>query len=476
MRFSILLVFLVAPSLLCGQDTYKLEERTAKSNDEQILLGIFLLAAAPQTLPAQGNATNGIDAAQAKQYFDEASKICRRDAGNLWGKSLCAPMIFADPQTRTVVANQADGESRLKPQGGVFVGSLTPEVNIANTAMTWAGVRWTMIAWPLPASPRARARLMMHELFHHLQDDLGLPGSSPANAHLATLEGRIWLELEWRALQQALARPEQGPADRKRAAEDAVLFRLQRRALFPNAAEQERQLEMNEGLAEYTGYKLRGTADAATIQAIIGRLGDAGGESSFSRSFAYVSGPAYGMLLDLAGAPWRKGLTPKNDFGDLLCQSYGVTLPNDVAAAANERVAVYDGAALRWSETQQAEQREKVLHIYEARLIEGPVLILPAMEKFDFSYDPNQVIPLDESRAIYPTLRVTDVWGVLEVSNGAMVVRENGKFARAVVQAPKASAGNSGVIEGEGWKLTLAAGWRLAEGSRKGDRLVSKSE
>ena len=298
----------------------------------------------------------------------------------------------------------------------------------------------------------------------------------PANAHLATLEGRVWLELEWRALQQALARPEQGPAERKRAVEDAVLFRSQRRALFSNAAEQERALEMNEGLAEYTGYKLRGTADAATIEAIIGRLSDAAGESSFSRSFAYVSGPAYGMLLDLAGAPWRKGLTPKNDFGGLLCQAYGVTLPRDIAAAANERAAVYDGPALRWLETQQAEQREKVLHTFQARLIEGPVLILPAMAEFNFSFDPNQVVPLDEGRTIYPTLRVTDVWGVLEVSDGALLVREKHKFARVVVQAPKAPVGKSGVIEGEGWKLTLAAGWHLEEGSRKGDWRVSNTE
>ena len=119
------------------------------SRYSQVLLGIVLLAA-PRALPAQGNAPSGIDPAQAKQYFDEAGRICQRDAGNLWGKSLCAPMIFADPQTRTVVASQADGESRLKPQDGVFVGSLTPEVNIANTAMTWSGVKWTMIMWRLP--------------------------------------------------------------------------------------------------------------------------------------------------------------------------------------------------------------------------------------------------------------------------------------------------------------------------------------
>jgi hypothetical protein len=119
------------------------------------LAAVFLLAA-PRIMLAQGNATNAIDAVQAKEYFDEARKICQLDAGALWGKSLCAPMIFADPHTRDVVASQADVESRLKPQDGVFVGLLTPEVNIANAAITWAGVKWTMIVWPLPASPTAR--------------------------------------------------------------------------------------------------------------------------------------------------------------------------------------------------------------------------------------------------------------------------------------------------------------------------------
>ena len=165
---------------------------------------MFYTAIAPQIARAQ---SKGIDVAQAKQYFDEAQRICEKDAGELWGKSLCAPMIFTDQQTREVIANQADAESRLKKQDGVFVGELPPEVSPANTAMTWAGTKWTMIMWPLPASPTTRDRLMMHELFHHLQDELGLPGSNPTNAHLATLEGRFWLELEWRALQQALARP-----------------------------------------------------------------------------------------------------------------------------------------------------------------------------------------------------------------------------------------------------------------------------
>lgn len=415
-----------------------------------------------------------IDLAKAKQYFDEAHSICTHDGGKLWGKSLCGPMLFVDPETRQVAANQADAERRLTPYSGIFSGKLPAELNIANTAITWAGVHWTMIMWPLPESPTARDRLMMHELFHRIQNDLGLPGSNPPNAHLGTLEGRYWLELEWRALQQALARPGSPPAERKGAIKDALLFRLQRRAIFPKAADEERQLEMNEGLAEYTGYKLRGTADAATITAIMARLTTAESGQSFSRSFAYVSGPAYGMLLDLAGTPWRKDLSAKSDFGDLLQRSYAIILPKNPASAAQERSVAYDGAALLWFETQQQEQRDALLADYKRRLIAGPVLNLPLSDKVDFSFDPNGVIPMDDSITVYPSIRVTDAWGILEVSHGALIVREQGKFARVVVEAPKDAEGKSGEIDQNGWKLTLAPGWVISKGARAGDLAIEK--
>ncbi len=308
---------------------------------------VAALVAAPRLVAAQAQP---IDVAKAKEYFDQAHALCTADGGKLWGKSLCGPMILADPRTRTVAADQSDAESRLRLQDGVYLGTLPAEVNIANTSTAWAGVRWIMIMWPLPASPTARARLLMHESFHRIQDELGLPASSPANAHLGTLEGRIWLGLEWRALGQALARPDAPSTERKRAIEDALLFRTRRQALFANAKQQETALELNEGLAEYTGYKLRGTTDAATMEAAIQRLVSSEDDSSFSRSFAYASGPAYGLLLDLAGVSWRKSLTSESDLGEILQRAYGVQLRSDIAGTADQRAALYDGGALRWLE------------------------------------------------------------------------------------------------------------------------------
>src|SRR4030095_15809697 len=86
-----------------------------------------------------------IDIRLAYQYFQEAQALCNRDHGNLWGMSLCAPMLFVDSGTRMVVANQADKDGVLTRNGNVFVGKLPAQVNIANTAIEWSGVKWSMM-------------------------------------------------------------------------------------------------------------------------------------------------------------------------------------------------------------------------------------------------------------------------------------------------------------------------------------------
>jgi len=176
--------------------------------------------------------TTGIDSVQAKHYFDESRSICESDAGKLWGVSLCGPIMFVDPQSRSIVASQADANGLLKAESGVFVGLLPTDQNISNTAVEWSGVYWTQMAWPLPGDVRERDTLIAHELFHRIQNQLKLPKVEGGdNAQLDTLDGRYYLQLEWRALSRAL----QASTDeeRRKAAADAVLFRAERYRLFP---------------------------------------------------------------------------------------------------------------------------------------------------------------------------------------------------------------------------------------------------
>src|SRR6476620_10175796 len=150
----------------------------------------------------------------------EANAICGGDNGKLWGVSLCGPVLLVDPAPRALFANQIDAEKALKPDGEIFVGKLPEQINIANTALDWAGTKWTMIMLPLPEANDRRAVLMAHEMWHRVQRDLGLPPAGATNNHLDRREGRFWLQLEWRALAASLYAS--GPAHRE-AVRDAVV-------------------------------------------------------------------------------------------------------------------------------------------------------------------------------------------------------------------------------------------------------------
>ena len=195
-----------------------------------------------------------IDLDTASAYFDDIARCLAKDSGDMWGKSLAGKILFVDPETRQVVANEPDAEGQLTREGKLFVGTLPKDMAIANTALDWAGARWAMIMWPLPENDLDPRTLLAHESWHRIQTDLGLPMADGDNGHLDKLEGRLYIQLEWRALAAALQAADD--MRRREAISDALLFRAVRCAQCENAAANENLLEMNEGLAEYTGIKI----------------------------------------------------------------------------------------------------------------------------------------------------------------------------------------------------------------------------
>lgn len=410
-----------------------------------------------------------IDIKLATQYFRQLKETSDRDAGKTWGVPLYGPVMFVDPETSDVVTNQADLEHKLAPQDGVFTGKLPKEISPANTAFDWAGVHWTMVMWPVPEFRQARERLLLHECFHRLQQKLGLPGHDAVNSHLDTLNGRIWIQMEWRALERALR---QTGSARSAAIADALLFRTYRRTLFPDSAKNENALELNEGLAEYTGVKLS-SADLQelTVRANIS-LRQARNSPTFARSFAYISGPAYGALLDLSGKPWRVNVRPTTDLGQLLQQRYGVRTTVS-EAAARAAVSRYEGEEIVTLETKQEHRRTQQVAEARKKFLDGPVLILPLTADVSYTFSPNNVIGIDASNTVYLTMRLVDAWGVLTVTDGAWLDRDGtGSLIRARVPAPKDLSARP--LKGEGWSLELTSGWEVVPAEKSGDVRLRK--
>ncbi|MCA1579236.1 MAG: hypothetical protein LC794_17955 [Acidobacteria bacterium] len=436
-------------------------------NTKQILFAVVSLLTFINHATAQSSSS--INTELAREYFSELKQTSDRDGGKTWGLPLYGAMMFVDPRSRNVVANQADLENKLTPQDGVFVGTLPSEISPANTAFHWAGVHWTMVLWPVSQFRQARERLLLHESFHRLQEKLGLPARDAVNAHLDTLNGRISIQMEWRALERALR---QTGSAQKVALADALLFRNYRRSLFPDSAKNENALELNEGLAEYTGVKLSSADLNETVLRANFILRQARNNPTFARSFAYISGPAYGALLDSSAKPWRASLKQAADLGALLQQRYGITVRVS-EAAARAAISRYEGEEIVTVETEQERRRNEQIAEARKKFIDGPVLLIFLSPDVRYSYDPNNVIGIDADNTVYPTLRLVDAWGVLTVSNGAWIERDaTGRLVSARVPAPSDLAARP--LKGDGWSLEPAHGWEVVPGERSGNIKIRK--
>jgi hypothetical protein len=372
-----------------------------------------------------------------QQGFDELRAMCARDAGRMWGVSICGPTMIVDRQTRAVIANQ--------PAPAV----LPMNIGIANMALDFNGARWTMVMSPLPEDAFARRLLLAHESFHRVQAKVGFPVTGPANTHLDSIDGRYWLQLEWRALAKALR------GDRQ-AVRDALAFRAKRRSLLPSAANDERELEMHEGLAEYTGAAFAEPDIAKRSSHLIEKLRDAETTPTFVRSFAYASGPAWGTLIEMKRARWTRAAKASDDLGDLAAASWHVG-----ASDAETRAAAYGGAELLAAERERDARKQATLREFRARFIDGARLTI-RLKNMSFEFDPNAAQPFEGFGTVYPTVTVRDGWGALIVRRGGALIASD--FMSLVVPAEPH----------DDYTLTLNDGWSIVPGERSGDVTLNK--
>ena len=406
----------------------------------QVALAVLLCA-----IPAVAQ----VDQQRAAGYFREVAALCEREGGRLWGVSLCGPIAIRDAATNTIATNQPAPDAEPPAAMG-----------FANTALEWGGARWTTVVWQMiPSDEHLRGRLFLHELFHRIQPQLGFVIRDGPNDHLDTLEGRYWLQLEWRALAQALG--SSGEA-RKKAVRDALAFRQQRHKLFPGAAENERLLEINEGLAQYTGTVASAESPAAAAKSAIQQLGDAAKNASFVRTFPYPLGAAHGLLLDSWSPGWTHRVKQSDDLGAMLTAAAHLEPAADTPAAA----ARYGGAELRAAETRRDIEQQARIAELRRRFVEGPVLVLPRAGSYSFSTA--GITPVPGAGTVYPNFGTSTDWGKLQAEQ-ALVAAD-----RSTVALPGPVKVDRSSLSGPGWTLQLAEGWTARPGPRPGDFQVAK--
>jgi hypothetical protein len=338
-------------------------------------------------------------------------------------------------------------------------------LGIVNAPIAWGGATWAAYIWDdvVNRTPRERKELFLHELFHGVQPQLGLGAPALATEHLDAVDGRYWLRLEWRALARALR--ESGEL-RILAVRDALAFRQARRMLYPASVEDERAQQITEGLAAYTGTVLAAQSAADAIVSALDLLANADGAESFVRTFAYISGPAYGLLLDASSPGWTRRVRGSDDLATLVMRALAVQPATDATASATR----YGGAEIRAFEQQREQERQQRLAELRQRFVEGPVLLIPGGGR-GMSDSRGAVVIPGVGTVYFGPFRASGVWGTLEAEKGVLVASDGRSRRLAAPARP-----DGGAIAGDGWTFKAAPGWVVREGARRGDYEVVRQQ
>ena len=380
------------------------------------------------------------------EYLTDVSKVTSKNR-SLWNVDLYGPILFVDPQTRDLFSNEQDSAGLLSQNQGMFTGKLPKDVNVANTSIHWNGKRWAMIILPLSEDRNERLNLVTHELFHRAQPALKFKSVNANNDHLDKKQGRIYLRLELEALQAAIKSNGQESIPH---IINALRFRKLRHNTCALADSTENLLELNEGLAEYTGLIMSERTPEQVSQHLLKSLKEFQQNKTFVRSFAYQTTPVYGYLTrKLLKQKWNQDITMSTNLTDYFIRLFKVNIPTNLETYASRASANYNGQQIAKEEQQREDNNLKLINELTTKFIKNPHLEI-TFERMNVSFDPRNLIPLENYGTVYPNLRITDNWGILTVEDGALLSAD---WSKVIVTVPEENTNR--LVRGKGWTLEL---------------------
>ncbi|MDD4919840.1 MAG: hypothetical protein PHX94_03915 [Bacteroidales bacterium] len=416
------------------------------------LLLSLLLAGSCKTTPKETDV--------ALSSFQSLESVLQKDGGALWGSALYAPTFFVHPETKVIYADRKDEQGLLQSLDGIWTGTLPEQMNPANSTAELGGMKWVMAIWPLPESEFERNVLLAHETFHYRQPELALDPRPGLCEHMENTSARIWLKMEWNALDAAIR--EEDAESAAQAVLQALRFRNNRLSEFPAEARlNEDAFIILEGLPEYTAYKLCCDDAASMAEQVIKSRKRHWDNESFVYAFAYHSGLAYGYLLDRFDISWRNDLVKDASLPDIL----GKALFTDGAVTPDPDLIIfkqYGYDTIAAAENEREQEKTRIREAYIHTFTRDTVLAIP-LRQFNMGFSPVNVQSLGQLGTLYPNIRITGDFGILEVTQGGCLISANWTTAFVPYKTT-------------GWNLELKEGYHVLPPAEAAPLIYSVAE
>jgi len=123
-------------------------------------------------------------------------------------------------------------------------------------------------------------------------------------------------------------------------------------------------------------------------------------------------------------------------------------------------------------ETERDEKNKKLIAAYKNKFLDQPHFEIE-FEKKSISFDARYLVPIENIGTVYPTMKATDLWGILTVeSEGALVSPNKDKVT---LTTPVKIEENE--VIGPGWILKLNDGYTVVKEKDSGNyKLIKNSE
>ena len=409
-----------------------------------------------------------------KSELTKAKKLLQKDGGKLWGHMIWNDNILVLDFDSTIYSLKKLSGSTT--DDGVLFYKKVPKdtLSFTNTVQKYDGIERAVV---LTNYLDDNSSTIIHELYHVLQLNARKFRGDPID-YLDECESRTLLRLEYEALRKALNAANQGAEKKVIQAHitDAVTFRKARQSENKDSLQAELEIETLEGIANYTGYVL--STYENKYEKARNVINQWERSKSYTRTFPYATGPAYGILFDHLDIRWRSSLDTVYNFTKIWEQNVDATVAFDKKTldAAKQR---HNFDVIHQEELKRKLSHEKNIKYYTQLLLNQPTLrasVTGGRGSYSMSYDMNGTLVLGQHGTIYTSIKGTDSsgknFGNFSTITGKTMLGKHGVLRRPkngefVFPYPTKVEGKK--IVGENYKIELNEGWTVKKISEQGD-------
>ncbi|TAJ11834.1 hypothetical protein DMA11_15355 [Marinilabiliaceae bacterium JC017] len=362
------------------------------------------------------------------------------DRVKLWKKEILGPTLFINRTTKKAYCNYKLNNAFKRVRDELYSGQLPDDIIVANSTAQINGINCAMIALPLPSSISSKKTLVIHESFHRIQDSV-IQNHAYYNEHIDNKDARILLKLEWEYLIRAYT--EKDKNTKTEYCHKALDYRAQRRKIYPECAKNENYFELEEGLAEYTAVKYCFRTRTEIADYLNNQWTKFKPAQSFIRTFGYLSGLSYALLLDDYNTEWRLNSNEIEDLGALLLKHLPMA---QYESMSNSNDTLYH--RITQEENNIYQQRQQFLNSIITKLDTAKFLIFELTENKSIGFNPSDMHDLDSLGTYFPFIEVKDNWGTVKVKRGnGALISDNWSILK--------------VIQGDNLEMNLSNAWRF---------------